>query len=386
MRQGELSWRDRGRLWMRLGIRMILVLLIVLALRYLVPPLLGLLMPFALALVVAWVLNPLVKSLQKRLGLSRGVLSLLLILLAFAVAGGILFGLGHSLVSEISSLIDNWEGIWESLQGGILTIGEELDKFLAYLPDEVETFVNESLDGLNAWLSVWVNDAMVGMGTRAKDFAFSLPSFVVALIVFIMATYFITADYPHLRFLVTDKMPGEVRDFFSRVKHTALGAFAGYVRAEVIISIGVFAILLAGFLLIRQPYSVLLAVLLAVLDFIPIIGAGTVMVPWAVIDLFTGNLGGAIRLMVIWGLIALFRRVGEPKFVGDQTGLSPILSLVSIYVGMRLGGVLGMIFGPTVLLIALNLVKLGLFDGVRADAEAAVEDVIAILRERPESE
>lgn len=134
MRQGELSWRDRGRLWMRLGIRMILVLLIVLALRYLVPPLLGLLMPFALALVVAWVLNPLVKSLQKRLGLSRGVLSLLLILLAFAVAGGILFGLGHSLVSEISSLIDNWEGIWESLQGGILTIGEELDKFLAYLP------------------------------------------------------------------------------------------------------------------------------------------------------------------------------------------------------------------------------------------------------------
>lgn len=72
--------------------------------------------------------------------------------------------------------------------------------------------------------------------------------------------------------------------------------------------------------------------------------------------------------------------------MGDQTGLSPILSLVSIYVGMRLGGVLGMIFGPTVLLIALNLVKLGLFDGVRADAEAAVEDVIAILRERPESE
>ena len=72
--------------------------------------------------------------------------------------------------------------------------------------------------------------------------------------------------------------------------------------------------------------------------------------------------------------------------MGDQTGLSPILSLVSIYVGMRLGGVLGMILGPTVLLIALNLVKLGLFDGVRADAEAAVEDVIAILRERPESE
>ena len=368
---------------MRLGIRMILVLLIVLALRYLVPPLLGLLMPFALALVVAWVLNPLVKSLQKRLGLSRGVLSLLLILLAFAVAGGILFGLGHSLVSEISSLIDNWEGIWESLQGGILTIGEELDKFLAYLPDEVETFVNESLDGLNAWLSVWVNDAMVGMGTRAKDFAFSLPSFVVALIVFIMATYFITADYPHLRFLVTDKMPGEVRDFFSRVKHTALGAFAGYVRAEVIISIGVFAILLAGFLLIRQPYSVLLAVLLAVLDFIPIIGSGTVMVPWAVIDVLTGNWVHAVGLMVVWVIVCVFRRVAEPKAVGSQTGLSPILSLVSMYVGMRLAGVLGMILGPVLCLVLINVCRTGIFDGLLGDLRLAVRDTAAILNGHP---
>ena len=170
------------------------------------------------------------------------------------------------------------------------------------------------------------------------------------------------------------------------MRDTALAAFGGYLKAEFLLSVGVFFILLGGFFIIHQPYGLLLALVLAVMDFIPIIGAGTVMVPWAVIDLFTGNLGGAIRLMVIWGLIALFRRVGEPKFVGDQTGLSPILSLVSIYVGMRLGGVLGMILGPTVLLIALNLVKLGLFDGVRADAEAAVEDVIAILRERPESE
>lgn len=90
------------------------------------------------------------------------------------------------------------------------------------------------------------------------------------------------------------------------------------------------------------------------MDFIPIIGAGTVMVPWAVIDLFMGNYFHAVQLMVIWGTIALFRRVGEPKFVGDQTGLSPIASLISIYIGWRLAGVLGMILGPTIALIALN--------------------------------
>ena len=131
--------------------------------------------------------------------------------------------------------------------------------------------------------------------------------------------------------------------------------------------------------------GLLLALGLAMLDFIPIVGAGTIMVPWAFLALFTHDYAQAIQIMLIWGVIAMFRRVGEPKVVGDQTGLSPILSLVSIYVGMRLGGVLGMVLGPTVALIALNLVKLGLFEGLRLDLAAAAEDIMALLRERPEN-
>ena len=152
---------------------------------------------------------------------------------------------------------------------------------------------------------------------------------------------------------------------------------------EVLLSVGVFFILLAGFLIIRQPYSLLLALLLAVLDFIPIVGSGTVMVPWAVIALFTRDFRSAIEIMVIWGVVAMFRRVMEPKFVGDQTGLSPILSLVSIYVGMKLAGVLGMILGPILALVALNLAGMGMFRGLRLDLAAAAEDVAAILSQRP---
>ena len=128
----------------------------------------------------------------------------------------------------------------------------------------------------------------------------------------------------------------------------------------------------------------LLALGLAVLDFIPIVGAGTVMVPWAVVELVTRNFSSAISLMVIWGVIALFRRAMEPKFVGDQTGLSPVLSLLSVYVGMKLGGVLGMILGPVLTLVVLNLAGMGLFRGLRADLSAAAWDVAAILSHRPE--
>ena len=133
-------------------------------------------------------------------------------------------------------------------------------------------------------------------------------------------------------------------------------------------------------MLTGQSYSLLLALGFAVLDFIPLIGSGTVMVPWAIVDLLLGNYGHAIELMVIWGLIALFRRLAEPKVVGDQTGLSPILSLISIYIGMRLYGVWGMIFCPILLLVLLNLAGLGLFDGVRRDLKMAFWDIMAVLR------
>lgn len=108
-----------------------------------------------------------------------------------------------------------------------------------------------------------------------------------------------------------------------QVRDTALAAFGGYLRAEFLLSVVVFFILLVGFFVIGQPYGLLLALVLAVMDFIPIIGAGTVMVPWAVVDLFMGNYFHAVQLMVIWGAIALFRRVGSPSLWATRPGCPP---------------------------------------------------------------
>lgn len=370
-------------LWLRMGIRLVLVVLGLMALRYVAPPLLELLMPFVLALVVAWLLNPLVKRLQKRLGLPRGVLSILLLLLVFVAVGGVLFALGQSVFTEVSALVNDWESVWSSTQAALEEVRAALDRFLTYLPEDVEVFVNESLGRMGLWVQEALPELARAVGTHAGSVALSIPSFVVALIVFLMGAYFITADYPHLRFLVTDHLPEGLRSFFSHIKQTALGAFGGYVRAEVIISIGVFAILLVGFLIIGQGYAVLLALALAVLDFIPIIGSGTVMVPWALVDLLVGDWSHALGLMIVWGIVCVFRRVAEPKAVGSQTGLSPILSLVSMYVGMKLAGVLGMILGPVVCLVIINICRTGIFDGLMADVSLAVGDTAALLRGHP---
>ena len=384
MRGGQLTWYQRGTLWFRLGIRMILTLLALWLLVHFGPPALSLFAPFIVAMIAAALLNPLIRWFQRKIGWSRHLLTLLLIIGLLGTVGGLLALLVYSAGNELISLVRDWDVLLDKL----LESADALEALFAQLPELIPPSIMNSLedgfDGLMEWLSKVVPAALGSLASSAGHKAMGVPSVVVAFIISITATYFLASDYPYLRSNLLRHMDEGLVRFTQQVRVTVLGAFGGYLKAQVILSVGVFFILLIGFFAIHQPYCVLLAFLFSLMDFIPLIGAGTIMVPWAVIALFTRDFLTAVQLMVIWGIIVLYRRVMEPKIVGDQTGLSPILSLVSIYVGMRLGGVLGMIFGPILTLVVLNLTSMGLFHGVRLDLEAAAQDIAAILSQHPE--
>ena len=384
MHNKPLTWRQRGALWLRLGIRLLLTALAAWLTVRLGRPALSVFAPFLLALLTAMLLNPLVKKLQKALGWNRNALTLLLLLVLFGLIGGAIALLVYAAAGQLVALARDWGGLLDNLQSLLEQLEGLFAQFLTLVPPPVTEIAEQAGNGLFRWLSEAVPAALGDLGMEAGEWAMGLPGFCVALVIFILATFLLTADYPYLRSRYVQHMDESFLRFLGQLRSTTLGAFGGYVKAEFLLSVGVFFILLAGFFLIRQPYGLLLALGLAALDFIPVIGAGTVMVPWAFTALFARDFTAALELMAIWGAIALFRRVMEPKFVGDQTGLSPILSLVSIYAGMKLAGVLGMVFGPVVLLVVLNLAGMGLFRGIRLDLETAARDIAAILSERPE--
>ena len=382
MKHDLLTWQERGRLWLRIGIRLIGIVIAVLLIVYAVPPLLSLFLPFVLGLIVAWLLNPIVRWIQRKLSISRKVISLVVIILIFCIIGSALFGLVWAAVSEVRSLVENWGSVTDAILGILGNVNQWLHGLERFLPQGVTLDVDGLFGALAGWLQgLDVSGWLTRVAGKAPDVVSAVTGFAIAAVVFIMASYFITGDYPRLRFFVTDRMPAHTREFCGKVKNIFMEAFGGYIRSQLILTLGVFIILALGFAITGQSYGLVLAVVLAVMDFIPIIGSGTVMVPWMVIDVITGQYGHAIGFAVIWGLIAVFRRVAEPKVLGDQTGLSPILSLVGIYAGMRLAGVAGMIFGPLLILVCINLGKLGIFRPTANDLRMAGSDIRAILKE-----
>lgn len=379
----QLSPAQRGRLWLRLGLRIFVLAVTVILVWTVGGPLLSLFMPFLLAWGAAALLDSVVRRLHRKLGWSRGVLSLLTLLVLFGALSVVLGLLVRAAVGEVVSLAENWDSLLAAARDAFALLDGYARRLTEALPFEVLAPDQSLLERLGEMVSQWMGSVTPSLGNLtsfATDKARDVSSFVLALVFFLMGTYFLCADYPYLRTRFVQRVDDGALSLLRQVKAAVMAAFGGYLKAQVLLSAAVFFILLCGFVLTGQSYAMLLALGLAVLDFIPILGAGAVMVPWAAIDLLAGNYSRAVAVIVIWGVVALFRRVAEPKFVGDQTGLSPILSLVSIYVGMRLAGVVGMILGPVVTLVVLNLLGLGLLDGWKADVRLAVRDMAALLR------
>ncbi len=373
---GELTWRQRGRLWRRLGLRLGLWGLGALFVWKVLPWLLGLFGPFLAALGVAWLLNRPIRFLQRKLHLRRGAASVGLVVLAVSAVGAMAAGLGCLLVTQAAAALERWPELWDDMVSGV----ERFSRSVEELAPMSGRSAGASGGGVWERLGAWIGDALASAAGFAGSFALSLPGFVIGLVVFVMAACALSADYPRLRRELVRWVPGELRGFASRVKGVAACAFGGCVRAEFLLSVLVFAVMLVGFLLMGEPYAVLAAFALAVLDFVPVAGAGTGLAPWAAIEALRGNYGHALALCAVWGATALVRQLAEHRVVGGQTGLSPIASLMSIYVGMKLAGVAGMALGPMVWLVLANLARDGVFAGTIRDLRMALGDLAAVLR------
>ena len=145
-----------------------------------------------------------------------------------------------------------------------------------------------------------------------------------------------------------------------QVKGFLFDALFKYIKAQLILMSITFTELTIAFLILRLPSAFLLAMLISVVDALPILGTGTILIPWAVIQILLGNYKFAISLLIIYGICLLVRQLLEPRIVSDQIGMYPLLTLMAMYIGLNTLGFLGMILGIIVLIVVINLHKSGL--------------------------
>ena len=340
------------------------------------PKLLKFFLPFVIGWILAAIANPPVRFLEKRLKLVRRHSSILVVVAVLAAVVGILYLLIAKTIGLASDFAKALPRILESLEGQIRQSLESPSGLFAFLPEEIRQAWSRVGENLGSAIGPLMQQAAPPTVEAAGTVARSLPSILVYTVVTLLSSYFFIVDRDRLLALAGRYLPQWAAGYGDYLKKDVKRLIGGYFLAQFKIMLVVGVILTAGFLVLGVSYAPLWAVLTAFLDFLPVFGSGTVLIPWALIQVVSGEYAFGAGLALLYVLTQVVRQVVQPKLVGDTMGLNPLLTLFLLYVGFKISGISGMILAVPVGLLIMSLYKYGAF---RTMTESALE-LIRVIR------
>ncbi|MBQ3007424.1 MAG: sporulation integral membrane protein YtvI [Clostridia bacterium] len=335
--------------------------------------------PFIIAFVVALILQKPIRLISKKTKIKRSIVGAVSVFLILTAIVTVIVLVGYRLVSEFrglgSYIVDKLHDLPElirSVEGWIIS-------HIAFLPDSIEKSLADTISGFisNILLYLEQGESAGGMDLSTEGFDLSLittplgglistakhiPAVLAAALISIIACFFVTCDYDSLTNLIKNNISEEHEALIIKVKRLFGDIIGKMVKSYATIIFVTFCEITIGLNILKLigvyngGYIIAISVGTAILDILPVFGTGTVLIPWAVVSLFSGNIGLGIGLIVIYGLITVIRQILEPRLVAMNVGLPPIVTLAGMYLGLQLFGMIGLFALPItfVMLKVLN--------------------------------
>ena len=339
-------------------------------------------MPFVIGWIIAAIASPLVNWLEKRLKIVKKLGSALIVILVLAaIILALYFGISR-LASEISDLIRNFPDMYAQLEIGLRQIGDTLSGIFERLPTGIQNGWNTVVQNLDQYMGNLVSNMSEPTVMAAGNIAKSVPYYLISFIVAVLSAYFFIVEREKVLAWMKRVSPESVQKRMTLVIDNLRYAVGGYFKAQFKIMGIVFLILLVGLGILDTGYFVLVAFLIAFLDFLPFFGTGTAMIPWAVYEFFMGDYKMTVALIVIYVITQAVHQLLQPKLVGDSVGLNPLVTLFLLYIGYRMGGILWMILAVPIGMVLINMCQAGAFDYIFDDVKILVDGILG-LREEP---
>lgn len=354
------GWKDYLRLILNIVIPLGGWLLVI----FLGPRLLGFFMPFVVGWIIAMIANPLVRFLEKRVRLVRRHSSIVIVVAALALVIGLIYLIVIKAVQGVRFLLDSLPQWYAAFQGEVQNIADQDLGFLQFLPPQLQQAWRELGVNLGNYISMLVQQAASPTVEAAGTVAKGIPSVLVYTVMVILSSYFFIVERDRFITFIKKYMPEEGLRYCAYLKAQVKTLVCGYFLAQFKIMSVVWVILTIGFFVLGVSYGPVWAGLIALLDFLPVFGTGTALIPWGIFRLLTGDYAFAAGLLLLYVLTQVVRQLVQPKLVGDSMGLNPMMTLLLLFLGFKIRGLAGMILAVPIGLFFLNLYKYGAFDSM----------------------
>ena len=313
-------------------------------------------MPFLIAFIISLIIEPAIKFIMKKTKLTRRTSSIIIFVIASIILIGSLTWIIITLFSESSSLLqglnDYFDKIYVQFQNFISSMN--FDKI--HLSDELLTVIQNSTGDVLEAVSNWIRNLLTGL----INLVTSLPSMAICIGITVVALYFICVDKIYIIDQIEHHVPKVwVKKIGSHMRDL-IKTLGGYLKAEASLVLVSFIISLVGlyileFMNFNISYPLLIALFIGFIDALPILGSGSVMIPWAIISALNGDISLGIAIIVLLIIMSVVRQILEPKLVSKNIGVHPIFTLIAMYTGFKVIGVIGLLIGPIILIIFKNI-------------------------------
>jgi len=313
--------------------------------------------PFVLAALVAVSLEPINRMLIGKLKWNRVAAASLTCTLFMLMILLLVYMLGFQVFAQLLEYWKNAPAYFASADDFVqTTLIQARGLFDRFQPELAES-LREMLTNLTSYAESLINS----LSSTFLSFAKGIPGTFVFLVVFFVAVYLFSFGLETIKAGILSLFEEETQDQINEVLHSLKRSIFGFIQAQMILSAFTYVLTLTGLLILDIHYPLAIALLIMVVDILPILGVGSVLIPWAVYLFIVGDSYTGFGLMLLFGVITIARRVVEPKIIGDSVGIGALSALVSMYIGFKLVGVIGVFIGPLVVIIYSAVRKAGLF-------------------------
>ncbi len=366
---------DRRELHKRICTNLAVAIGVVLLVIFVLPKLLRFFFPLIIAWIVAMIANPVIRFLEKRIKLMRKHGTALVIILVLVAMTAAVYGIAALAISQTSSLVKELPEIYTSVAQNLQEVLEKLHSKVHFIPASLQGVFEGQENSINDYITSAMDKLDSDTFSKMGSMASSVIDFIVYAVLTILASYFMTVEKENISSLMKEKTPKGIQEFVIKVKNICVQAIGGYFKAHFKIMVVIFFITVIPFSIMGISYSGLLAVIIAIVDFLPFFGAGTVLGPWAIYELLTGGYQRGIILIVLYLVIMIVRQFLEPKLIGDSIGISAFQILIFMLIGYRIGGMLGLILSIPIGMVILACYREGMFESYIRGLKILAEDI-----------
>ncbi|MBS4193863.1 sporulation integral membrane protein YtvI [Lederbergia citri] len=332
----------------------ILVILTALFFYYILP----ISIPLIIAIITALALEPAVKLVQSKMKLKRQLSIIIVFTLFTLILGFAIFFIITKAISQGIKLVEDAPGyiheltvMWNNYEEYFSRAAQDFpDEFVTAITDEVNNFLQSFMLSIKTYVKI----------ENISAFLSYIPNYLVSILVYLIALFLFMIDLPRLKSgiykYMTDKTSEKVKFMASRLSSVIFGFF----KAQFLVSLIILLVAFIGLIIIAPKVAIIMTLVIWIIDLIPIIGSIVILAPWSLYQFFTGNIALGTKLAILAVILLIIRRTVEPKVMGQHMGLSPLATLISMFLGLKLLGVLGLIIGPTLLIVFKSAKEAGL--------------------------